>query len=91
MLGTAGIAYRDSWESLQDKGIIMVGSPDTMIKKITLLYERTGIGHLMMMNQAGPMGGAKVRRSLELFAREVYPAIRHLGGGAAAPPPALVA
>jgi hypothetical protein len=33
----------------------------------------------MMMNQAGFMPGEKVRRSLELFAKEVYPAIRDLG------------
>jgi hypothetical protein len=32
-----------------------------------------------MMNQAGFMPSPQVRRSLELFAREVYPAIRELG------------
>jgi hypothetical protein len=32
-----------------------------------------------MMNQAGFMPAERTRRSLELFAREVYPAIRNLG------------
>ena len=67
----------------------MVGSPAKMIKKITYLHERCGIGHLLMMNQAGSMPTEKVRRSMELFAREVYPAIRHLGEKTeAAPRPA---
>jgi alkanesulfonate monooxygenase SsuD/methylene tetrahydromethanopterin reductase-like flavin-dependent oxidoreductase (luciferase family) len=78
-LGIGTKPYRDSYEGLQAKGIIMVGSPDTMIKKITYLHERCGIGHLLMMNQAGFMPTEKVRRSLELFAKEVYPAIRELG------------
>jgi hypothetical protein len=34
-----------------------------------------------MMNQAGAMPEHQVRRSLELFASEVYPAIRALGVG----------
>jgi alkanesulfonate monooxygenase SsuD/methylene tetrahydromethanopterin reductase-like flavin-dependent oxidoreductase (luciferase family) len=57
----------------------MVGRPDTMIRRIRTLYERCGIGHLLMMNQAGTMPEHQVRRSLELFSREVYPAIRDLG------------
>jgi alkanesulfonate monooxygenase SsuD/methylene tetrahydromethanopterin reductase-like flavin-dependent oxidoreductase (luciferase family) len=79
LLGAPGRPYRDSFESLQAKGIVLVGSPRTMIDKITYLHERLGIGHLLMMNQAGTMPTDKVKRSLELFAREVYPAIRHLG------------
>jgi alkanesulfonate monooxygenase SsuD/methylene tetrahydromethanopterin reductase-like flavin-dependent oxidoreductase (luciferase family) len=71
--------YADSFETLQENGIVMVGSPDTMIERIRTLYERCGIGHLLMMNQAGFMPGHQVRRSLELFAREVYPAVRELG------------
>jgi hypothetical protein len=50
-----------------------------MIEKIRYLHERCGIGHLLMMNQAGFMTTEKVRRSMELFAQEVYPAVRELG------------
>jgi alkanesulfonate monooxygenase SsuD/methylene tetrahydromethanopterin reductase-like flavin-dependent oxidoreductase (luciferase family) len=73
-------AYGDSFEALQEKGIVLVGSPDTMIRKIRYLHERCGIGHLLMMNHAGFMSNPQVFRSMELFAREVYPAIRELGG-----------
>lgn len=79
MLGLAGKPYKDSFESLQEKGIVLVGSPETMIKKIKYLHDRCNTGHLLMMNQAGFMSGEKVRRSMELFAREVYPAIKDLG------------
>jgi alkanesulfonate monooxygenase SsuD/methylene tetrahydromethanopterin reductase-like flavin-dependent oxidoreductase (luciferase family) len=79
MIGGARKGYADSFETLQEKGIVMTGSPDTMIRRIRTLYERCGIGHLLMMNQAGAMPHHQVRRSLELFAREVYPAIRDLG------------
>jgi alkanesulfonate monooxygenase SsuD/methylene tetrahydromethanopterin reductase-like flavin-dependent oxidoreductase (luciferase family) len=79
MLGGAQKPRGDTFESLQEKGIVLVGSPDTMIKKIRYLHERCGIGHLLMMTHAGTMASRTVRRSLERFAREVYPAIRELG------------
>ncbi len=79
ILGAAGKGYADSYETLQEKGIVMVGSPDTMIQRIRTLYERCGIGHLLMMNHAGAMPDHQVRKSLELFSRAVYPAIRELG------------
>ena len=82
ILGGARKGYGDSFETLQEKGIVMVGIPDTMIRRIRTLYERCGVGHLLMMNQAGAMPEQQVRRSLELFAREVYPAIRELGATA---------
>jgi hypothetical protein len=43
-----------------------------------------------MMNHAGAMPDHQVRRGIELFAREVYPAIRELGA-ARAPQPAATA
>ncbi|MBX5493172.1 MAG: LLM class flavin-dependent oxidoreductase [Chloroflexi bacterium] len=77
--GVGGKPYAESWEGLQAKGIVIAGNPDTVIERVRYLHERCHIGHLLMMMQAGPMPTDKVRRSLELFAREVYPAIRELG------------
>jgi alkanesulfonate monooxygenase SsuD/methylene tetrahydromethanopterin reductase-like flavin-dependent oxidoreductase (luciferase family) len=68
-----------SWEELNDSGIAIWGNPDTVIKKITYLYERCQVGHLMMMMQAGFMPTEHTRKNLKLFAEEVYPAIRALG------------
>src|SRR5262249_5171149 len=70
---------RANIETLHAGGGLIAGSPATMIKKITYLYERFGIGHLILLGRSGFMPTQKVRRSLELFAREVYPAICDLG------------
>ncbi len=72
-------AYGDDFETLSQKGILMTGTPEQMIEKITYLHERCDTGHLLMMNQAGFMSAERTRHSLELFAKEVYPAIRGLG------------
>jgi alkanesulfonate monooxygenase SsuD/methylene tetrahydromethanopterin reductase-like flavin-dependent oxidoreductase (luciferase family) len=81
--------YRDSFEGLQEKGIVIAGNPDTVIKKMKYLHERCNIGHMLMMNQAGFMTHEKTCRNLELFAKEVYPAIRDLGEPTAAAQPAV--
>jgi alkanesulfonate monooxygenase SsuD/methylene tetrahydromethanopterin reductase-like flavin-dependent oxidoreductase (luciferase family) len=70
---------RANLEALLAGGGLIAGSPQTVIKKITHLYERFGIGHLILLGRSGLMPSQKVLRSLELFAREVYPAIRDLG------------
>jgi alkanesulfonate monooxygenase SsuD/methylene tetrahydromethanopterin reductase-like flavin-dependent oxidoreductase (luciferase family) len=70
---------RINFDALQAGGGLIVGSPATMIKKITYLYERYGIGHLILLGRSGLMPTKKVLRSLELFAGEVYPAVRELG------------
>src|SRR5215212_3674610 len=75
----AGRPYGDTFETLREKGILLCGTPDVMIERIKHLHERCDVGHLLMMNQAGFMPGESVRKSLSLFAKEVYPAIRELG------------
>ena len=47
-----------------------------MIEKVKYLHDRCGVGHLLMMNQAGFMTHEETRRSMELFATEVYPELR---------------
>jgi alkanesulfonate monooxygenase SsuD/methylene tetrahydromethanopterin reductase-like flavin-dependent oxidoreductase (luciferase family) len=68
-----------TWEELNETGIAIWGSPDTVIRKIKELHQRCQVGHLMMMMQAGLMPTEHVRSSMKLFAEEVYPAIRELG------------
>jgi alkanesulfonate monooxygenase SsuD/methylene tetrahydromethanopterin reductase-like flavin-dependent oxidoreductase (luciferase family) len=71
--------YTRSWEELKEEGVVIAGTPKTVIEKVRYLHERCGVGHLLMMNQAGFMTAEETRRSMELFAKEVYPAIRPLG------------
>jgi len=72
--------YNRSLEQLREQGVIICGTPDAVVKKIKTLYERTGVGNLLMMNQAGFLDASETRRSMELFAREAYPEVRKLGG-----------
>ena len=73
------IRYTRSWEQLKAEGVVICGNPKTVTEKVKYLHERCGVGHLLMMNQAGFMDPQETRRSMELFAREVYPEIRTLG------------
>ncbi|HXG37002.1 MAG TPA: LLM class flavin-dependent oxidoreductase [Dehalococcoidia bacterium] len=68
-----------SWEELNDTGVVIWGNPQTVIEKIKYLHQRCQVGHLMMMMQAGFVSTELTRKSLKLFAQEVYPAIRELG------------
>lgn len=77
--GTLGAVRKLSFEELVAKGIAIVGTPDQVTAKIRELYERTGVGNLILMNQVGEMTSNQVRDSLLLFHREVMPEASKLG------------
>jgi hypothetical protein len=79
MMMMAGIdkPRSDTFESLMAKGIILCGSPTTVARQAKEWHKR-GVGHLLMMNQAGVLSPELTRRSMKLFAEEVYPELREL-------------
>lgn len=77
--GTLGAVRRLSFEELIAEGIALVGSPDTVVRRIRELHDKTGVGHLILMNHAGGMQSNTVREHLLLLAAEVLPAVRSLG------------
>ncbi|MHA6620732.1 LLM class flavin-dependent oxidoreductase [Pseudonocardia sp. DLS-67] len=79
MRGTLGAIRKQSFEQLVDEGIALVGTPDQVADKIRHLYETTGVGNLILMNQAGEMTSNEVRDSLLLFHDKVLPSVRDLG------------
>lgn len=79
MRGRLGIVRKRTFEDLIDEGIMLVGTPDQVARKIRELYEKTGVGNLILMNQAGEMTSNEVRDSLLLFSKEVMPAVADLG------------
>lgn len=79
MRGTLGAVRKRSFEELVDAGIALVGTPDQVAEKIRDLYAATGVGNLILMNQAGEMTSNEVRDSLLLFHDKVMPAVRDLG------------
>ena len=54
----------------------MVGSPDTVIKKLRHIRDELGIGSLLLEAQGGLLSHADTMRSIELFDKEVIPALK---------------
>lgn len=77
--GKVGTIRSLPFDGLVDAGIIVVGTPDTVIKQIERLYEQTGVGNLLLMNHVGEMTSNEVRESMSMFTREVMPAVAPLG------------
>ena len=71
MLGDA----RD-WADLETKNSIMVGSPETVRKKLWEFIEDAQVGNLLIQFQFGNMKDELARKSMRLFATEVAPALR---------------
>jgi alkanesulfonate monooxygenase SsuD/methylene tetrahydromethanopterin reductase-like flavin-dependent oxidoreductase (luciferase family) len=70
--------------------IFLIGSPDTVVEKITELYERLGgFGMLLVLGSDYVEAPERWHRSMELLATEVAPRIAHLDGTVAAGQPAL--
>lgn len=64
---------------LRDQGVIIAGTPDSVVKQIQRLYDLTGgFDHLLMMMQCGFLSHEKTVKNIKLFAREVYPRIKEL-------------
>ena len=75
-----------TYEDLQEVGAIVVGSPDTVIRKLTNTVERLNPGYLILIGSDGNIGHKDVMRSIQLLGQEVIPAVKggvkvdHAGG-----------
>jgi alkanesulfonate monooxygenase SsuD/methylene tetrahydromethanopterin reductase-like flavin-dependent oxidoreductase (luciferase family) len=67
-----------SYRELQEANHLIVGSPETVIKKLRHIKDRLGIGALLLEAQAGQMSHYTTMRSIELLGREVIPALKEL-------------
>ncbi len=61
------------YQELQDSYHLIVGSPQTVLDKLSHMHERLGFGSLLLEAQAGAMPHVDTMRSLELLGREVIP------------------
>jgi alkanesulfonate monooxygenase SsuD/methylene tetrahydromethanopterin reductase-like flavin-dependent oxidoreductase (luciferase family) len=69
--------YRASVQDLIDAGILFCGTPDQVIKQITEFCDYCGgMGNLLMMGHAGSMPHEDTVGNLQLFAKEVMPALK---------------
>ncbi|GAC1313773.1 MAG: LLM class flavin-dependent oxidoreductase [Chloroflexota bacterium] len=67
-----------SWDDIQKAGYVVVGSPATVRDRLREIATATGLGVLVPNFSVGNVPHARTRKSMELFAREVMPALRDL-------------
>jgi alkanesulfonate monooxygenase SsuD/methylene tetrahydromethanopterin reductase-like flavin-dependent oxidoreductase (luciferase family) len=56
--------------------ILFAGSPETVVERIRTFHELTGVGVIDLVFSSAQIPKSAVRRSVELFGREVLPRIR---------------
>jgi alkanesulfonate monooxygenase SsuD/methylene tetrahydromethanopterin reductase-like flavin-dependent oxidoreductase (luciferase family) len=67
---------RDSYEFNIEHGLALVGSPDTVIRKLEEGKRRIGYDIFCTNHEIGAMPAALVRNSIKLFSREIVPAFK---------------
>ncbi len=67
-----------TWKDFLNEGYVIAGSPKTVRERLREAMKSLNCGHLMMLMQIGSMPPELVRKSTELFAREVMPHVRDL-------------
>jgi len=70
-----GPGQRMTYEGLQEVGALVVGSPDTVIQKLTTTITQLSPGYLILIGSDGNIPHKAVMRSLMLLGQEVLPAL----------------
>ena len=76
--GAGGFGRRMTYQELQDVDNVIVGSPDTVTRKLSNIIERLNPGYLHIYGNEGDMDHADVMRSVELLGKEVIPALHEI-------------
>ena len=74
----AGAGPLLSYEELQELNTIIIGSPETVIKKLTKTIEQLSPGYLILIAGDGNLPHKDVMRSIELLGKEVVPALHEI-------------
>lgn len=59
-----------------ERGMVLCGSPDTVVEQVRALEARLGVGTVCLHMQVGNMDESSIRRSMRLFGEHVGPACR---------------
>ena len=76
--GAGGFGLKMSYEELQAVDNVIVGSPDTVAKKLTSIIKYLNPGYLHIYGNEGNMAHPDVMRSVELLGKEVIPALHEI-------------
>ena len=63
------------FDRVQEQGLLVTGSPDTVIRKIREQQEALGVGVFLTYLPFGSLEHQQAMKSLEVFAKEVLPVI----------------
>ncbi len=66
-------------ESLIERGVVVIGGPDTVRKRLEACHGEVGFGQLLVMMQFGSLPADLTLGSMERFARDVMPGLREIG------------
>jgi alkanesulfonate monooxygenase SsuD/methylene tetrahydromethanopterin reductase-like flavin-dependent oxidoreductase (luciferase family) len=69
-------------EELAEKGMIICGSPDSVVQQLEHHQKEVGYGKIIAMMQFGTLPHDMTKRSMELFASKVMPRLRDVGENA---------
>ena len=75
-IGTGTVGRRMSYEELQDAHNIIVGSPETVIRKLRYIKQTLDPGYMLIYGNEGNMAHEDVMRSVELLGTKVIPAVK---------------
>ena len=67
-----------NYEKLQEINAIIVGSPETVISKLSSTLERLSPGYMILIGGDGDIPHQDVMRSIELLGKEVVPALHEI-------------
>jgi alkanesulfonate monooxygenase SsuD/methylene tetrahydromethanopterin reductase-like flavin-dependent oxidoreductase (luciferase family) len=74
--GNTFAEFLESWEQVVEGHYAIVGSPETVLDKLSADIERLGVGNLLGLFQLGTLPAEDTRANLELFAAEVMPKLK---------------
>ena len=75
-IGTGTIGHRLSYRELQDAYNMIIGSPETVIKKLRHVKAELNPGYILIYGNEGAMAHEAVMRSIELLGTKVIPALK---------------
>ena len=74
-VGGEGETDRENFEAQRANGTLIVGSPQTVLEQVHNTVRVTGINYLLSSFAFGDLQQAQYMRSMELFAKDVMPAL----------------
>ena len=73
-----GPGQKMTYERMQELNTVVVGSPETVIRKLTTTLERLSPGYLILIGGDGTVPHNETMRSIELLGKEVIPALHEV-------------